>query len=193
MTMQVYTTLKKLKEAGMSTNLGFCCGEDSTIDIVAILKTEGLDYVLQIPHSALQIPHFALCDQDLERRKLLFAVACCQDVWHLLNDSGRQAVRTAHLFAHGEISRAELAVAIDAARYAAWHEATRFKVRVAVHGALLSASKQSFRLLASGAATIAADKNTDGFVDKDIAGNVAWKAAREYQTAAFKTIFSGDY
>jgi len=188
--MQVYTTLKKLKEAGMSTNLSFCCGEDSPIDIVAILKTEGLDYVLQIPYSAL-------CGQGLIRRRRLFAVACCQDVWDLLDDNSRQAVRAAHLYAYGEISEDELEAAIDAARYAAWHEAVRLEVRVAAIRALLVTSKQSFRSLASGAATIVAEKNADGPVAKsingDVAWNTAWKAARDYQTAAFKTIFSGDY
>ena len=188
--MQVYTTLKKLRGAGIVAGLR---PDDAPIDIITILETDGLDAVLQIPH-------YVLCGQGLERRKRLFAVACCQNVWHLLNDTGRQAIRAAHLYAHKEVTLSDLEAAINAARYTAWHEAVRLEVRVAVHGALLFASKQSFRSLASGAATIAAEtaiKNTDGFVDKgingDIAWNAAWKAAREYQTAVFKTIFSGDY
>jgi hypothetical protein len=179
MTMQVYTTPKKLKEVGIPMSLR---PDDAPIDIVAF----GLD-------AALQIPHSALCGRGLKRRKLLFAVACCQNVWHLLDDSDRRTVRAAHLYAHKEISRAEWR--------AVWHEVNKSEVRTTVVGALLvAASKQSIKLLAAGAARVAAEaaiKNADGFVAKAMAGDIAWnaayKAAREYQTAAFKTIFSGDY
>jgi hypothetical protein len=44
-----------------------------------------------------------------ERKRRLFACACCREVWHLLADErGRHALETAEQFADGQASKAEL-------------------------------------------------------------------------------------
>ena len=121
----VYTTLKKLRKAGachdryahLVESLGSTYADDTPIDLCQILDTNGLNDVLWIPRGAVD-------GANIDMRYLLFAVACCQDVLHLMPDQrSRDAVRVAHLFAHGEATEKELAAARAAAWDVAWDAA----------------------------------------------------------------------
>ena len=57
----------------------------------------------------------------IDMRYRLFAVACVQEVLHLMDDPrSRNAVRVAHLYVYGEAADAELSAAGDAAADAVW-------------------------------------------------------------------------
>jgi len=170
--MQVYTTLRRLRQASackyryahLRKNLGKDYGDDTPIDIISILDINGLDDTLWVPISALT-------GENLKRRYRLFAVACCQNVLHLMDDTRSiNAVKVAHLYAHGEASIEELA----AARAAAWDAAVSAALDAAVDAALGSAW--------SAARAAARD-----------AGRAAGRAAARDVRDTFRVIFSADY
>lgn len=119
--MHTWTTLKELRDAGACKDrydhlikaLGKKYGDNTPIDLVTILETNGLTDVLWIPEKAVS-------GDFVQRRYRLFAVACRQHILHLMDDHrSRDAVRVAHLYAYGETTDTEL----DAARAAAWDAA----------------------------------------------------------------------
>jgi hypothetical protein len=57
-----------------------------------------------------------LGDRASERKRRLFAVACCRRIWHLIPDGSRQAVDVAERFADGLASVEELEAACHKAR-----------------------------------------------------------------------------
>ena len=118
--MQVWTTLKKLREAGackdryahLKKSLGKY-GDDKPIDLCTILDTNGLGDVLWIPDSAVE-------GNFVQRRYRLFSVACCQHISHLITDQrSLDAIRISHLYAYDEATGDELDAARDASRAAA--------------------------------------------------------------------------
>jgi hypothetical protein len=89
--------------------LGPKYNNDTMIPLVKILETNGLDDVLWIPEKAVY-------GDFIPRRYRLFAVACCQEVLHLMTDQrSKDAVKAAHLFAYGEIDEKSLKAAWEAA------------------------------------------------------------------------------
>ena len=159
-----YTTLRELRQEGACIDrykhLKKClgkCGDDDPIALVEILEHNGLDDVLWIPRSIVH-------GDNVSKRYRLFAVACCHNILHLMNDQrSRDAVKAAHLFAYGEISNEELDAAWDAAG----------PVAGSVAGSVALAAARS--------------------VAWDAAGPVAWDAARAKQTEQFKIIFGADF
>ena len=172
--MQVSTTLRKLREHNacepryihLRDSLGSSWGDDDEIDIVKILETNGLS-------DALWIPETALCGEFIQRRYRLFAVACCQEVLHLMKDRrSRDAVRVAHLYAYGEATTKELAATWDAALYAS-RDATWASAWDAAWDAARAAARVAARAAAWAAARAAAR-----VADRDAAWDAAWDAAR---------------
>jgi hypothetical protein len=176
--MQVSTTLKKLRKAGacedrykhLKKSLGKGYGDDTPIDLLTILDTNGLEDVLWIPRSAV--------DGDyIERRYRLFAVACCQDVLHLMKDQrSLDAVKAAHLYAYDEID--------DAAGAAAWAAAGM----LGLLSGLLQGMLRGLLRGAAGDAWTAARAAA-----RAAAGAAAWNAVGERQADHFRIIFSEDF
>ena len=179
-----FTTLKKLREAEACTDsykhlkcaLGKNYGDDTPIPLVKILETNGLTDALWVPESAVS-------GDDIATRYRLFAVACCQDILYLMNDPrSREAVKTVHLFAHGEASEDALNAArssADSARSSAWSAA-----RSSAYAAWSAARS------AADSAWSAAGSSADS----------AWSAARNSadsarsaQSAHFKIIFGTEF
>ena len=165
-----FTTLKQLRNFNactdrynhLKTALGENYGDDTPIPLVKILGINGLN-------DALWIPELGVSGDNITMRYRLFAVACCHDILHLMTDPRSvAAVKIAHLFAHGEATKEELAAARDAAGNAA------------------------------DAAWSAADAaDAAGSAAWSAAGNAAWSAARSAaenkQTNHFDVIFGTEF
>jgi hypothetical protein len=140
-----YTTLKKLMKAGACRpryeHLVKSLGKwkhDKPIPLIKILETNGIDDVLWIPESAI-------IGDYMDRRYRLFAVACCQDILHLMSDERSvNAVKIAHLYAYGEATDNELSAARDAALCAA-RDAARDAACDAARDAALGAARDAAR------------------------------------------------
>jgi hypothetical protein len=204
--MQASTTLKKLLKAGacedrykhLKKSLGKGYGDNTPIDLVQILDTNGLYDVLWIPRSAV-------CGDYIERRYRLFAVACCQDVLHLMKDQrSLDAVKAAHLYAYDEIDDAARAAAGDAAwaavGAAAWDSAWDAAWAAAgaaawdaVGAAAEAAAEYYIARAAAGAAAWDAAWAAAGAAAWDAARNAARAAAEERQSDHFRIIFSEDF
>jgi len=178
----IFTTLKKLKNANacsdrfehLKTALGETYKDDTPINLTTILEHNGLDDTLWVPISALSGDH-------LQQRYRLLAVACCQDILHLMKDQRSiDAVKISHLYAHGEANKKELTAARDAA-IDAWDAAWAAARDVAK--AARAVTWDAARDVAWDAAKAA----------RAAARDVAWNAARERQSAHFKVIFSADF
>jgi hypothetical protein len=214
----IYTTFKKLREAEackdryalLKSNLKNRKDNDP-IRLIEILDSNGLNDVLWIPKSALIGP-------DIEKRYRLFAVACCQDILHLIKDQrSRDAVKIAHLFAYGEATKKDLTAAGEAAWVTAWVTAwaTAWAAAREAAGATAgAAARAAARAAAVEAAVEAAGEAA--WEAREAAGEAAWEAreaAREVareaawkaawaaagaaawakQTEHFKVIFSADF
>jgi hypothetical protein len=197
--MQVSTTLKKLRKAGacedrykhLKESLGKGYGDETPVDLVTILDTNGLDDVLWIQRSAV--------DGDyIERRYRLFAVACCQDVLHLMKDQrSLNAVKAAHLYAYDEIDDAARDAAWDAAGAAVWGAVwtAAWAAGGAARAAVGDAARAASWAASWAAARAASEAPTGGAVGD--AARAAWDAARaaaeERQSDNFRIIFSEDF
>ena len=164
--MTPYTTLKRLKEGNacsdrysyLSNHLGSEYGDDTRLSLAKICKINGIQ-------DALWVPMDIVSGENLEQKYRLFAVSCCQDILHLMNPKSREAVKIAHLHAHGEATDNELA----AAWAAAWGDAA--------WDAAWDAARAAARAVAEDAAGAAA-------------GDAAWDAATKRQAEHFSRIFS---
>ena len=172
--MVPYTTLKNLQEANACANrydylvsqLGENYGDDTKISLATICEKNGVDDVLWIPGRIIY-------GDDIETRYRLFAVACCQDILHLMEDQRlRDAVKISHLFAHSEATQGDLKSARDMAGVGAIGAA-----RADARGAAWAAE--------SAAAWAAAWADAMAAASAD-----AWGAARQKQAAHFIRIFS---
>lgn len=170
-----FTTLKQLREAGACTKryaflrkiLGKNYGDNTPVALVKILEINGLDDALWVPESAISGDYILV-------RYRLFAVACCQDILHLMQDNkSRDAVKIAHLYAHGEASHEEL----TAAWTAAWTVWAAYKDAAWAAGNAAGAAAWEAAKSASGAAAWAA----------------TWAAAGNTQTLHFKIIFGTEF
>ena len=188
-----FTTLKQLRNFNactdrynhLKTALGENYGDDTPIPLVKILGINGLN-------DALWIPELGVSGDNITMRYRLFAVACCHDILHLMTDPRSvAAVKIAHLFAHGEATKEELAAARDAAGNAA----------DAAGNAAWSAARSAARSAAGNAADAAwsaADAaDAAGSAAWSAAGNAAWSAARSAaenkQTNHFDVIFGTEF
>lgn len=171
------TTLKKLRKikackdryAHLRKRLGKNYGDTTPISLVTILQHNGLEDVLWIPIDVIKGDH-------LEQRYRLFAVACCQDVLHLTHDKrSADAVRVAHLYAHGEASKQELMVARNAAGDVVWDAAGD-----AEGVAAWDTARNAARAAARSAARVAARE-------------VVWNSAWAKQTEHFRAIFGAEW
>ena len=114
-----YTTFKKLRAAGacrdryrhLRNGMGKAFGDNTPLPLFRICELNGCDDALWVPDSIITA-------DDLPIRQRLFAVACCQDVLHMMKDErSRNAVKVAHLFAHGEATEKELVAAWSASGF----------------------------------------------------------------------------
>ncbi|MFB5622466.1 MAG: hypothetical protein ACE5RH_00555 [Nitrosarchaeum sp.] len=185
--MPVYTTFKKLRKANackeryalLRKNLKGVRDNDK-IDLIDILESNGLNDVLWIPESALS-------GDNISKRYRLFAVACCQDILHLMQDQrSLDAVKIAHLYAYGEVKSTELAAAWAAARDAACD---------AAWDTAWGAARRAARDAAWGAARDAAwGAAWEDAAWEDAAWeDAAWGATRERQKQHFKIIFNANF
>ena len=203
----VYTTLKKLREAGACEDryahlvealeaeyaVGTSYPDNKPIFLTTILDTNGLDDVLWIPERALSGDH-------IERRYRLFAVACCQEILHLMKDQrSRDAVRVAHLFAYGEATKKELAAACDAAWAAAGATAAWSIARDTAAWAIARDTAWATAwAIARDTAWATARATAAWAIARDTAwATAAWAIARDTarkrQSDIFRVVFSADY
>jgi hypothetical protein len=161
----ITTTLKHLREANackdrydhLCTALGGDYGDNTPIDLVKILETNGLDDVLWIPKSAISGDY-------IDRRYRLFAVACCQDISRLMTDQRSiDAVRIAHLYAYGEVDNAARDAAGAAARDAAWDAAGYATWAAARAAAGVAASDAAWAAALAAAGAAAEDRQKEHF------------------------------
>ena len=181
-----YTTLERLREANacekrynhLVSQLGEGFGDDIPITLAKICEINGVD-------DALWIPEYIIKGNDIDMRYRLFAVACCQDILHLMYDQrSRDAVRVVHLYAHGEATQDELDTARAAAREAAW-DTTRDAAWAAESAAVRVAEWD-----AVSAAVRVADWVAVRNAEWDTEWDTEWDATREKQASHFIRIFS---
>ena len=181
-----YTTLERLREANacekrynhLVSQLGEGFGDDIPITLAKICEINGVD-------DALWIPEYIIKGNDIDMRYRLFAVACCQDILHLMYDQrSRDAVRVVHLYAHGEATQDELDTARAAAREAAW-DTTRDAAWAAESAAVRVAEWD-----AVSAAVRVADWVAVRDSAMDVARDADWDDVWHRQAAHFIRIFS---
>ena len=193
-----YTTLRKLREANacndrynyLVSHLGDDYGDDTPITLPKICETNGIEDVLWIPV-------YIIKGDEIDMRYRLFAVACCQDILHLMEDKrSRDAVRVAHLYAHGEATQDELEIARDAARDAARDVARDVEWDTAwdtAWDADCDAASAAVRVAewdAVSAAVRVADWVAVRNAEWDTEWDTEWDATREKQASHFIRIFS---
>jgi len=124
-----------------------------------------------------------------ERKRRLFAVACCHHIWSNMTDRcGRRAVQTSERYADGRATKEELETAFSAADRAQDHG--RVRQWHAFDAARLSAHPET-RGLADGTATAAAMANIWGGSAEE-----AWKKMTDeqaYQCLLLRDIFGNPF
>ena len=120
----------------------------------------------------------ATCRGVLTRKELrLFAVFCCHEIRHLMEDQGKSAIEVVERFAHGNAIRSEL----SATRAAAWKasdEANSIAANEVAREAAKAAAWTASAALAAEAAREAANAETAAWITT---WQAAWGVARSKQ------------
>jgi len=110
--MTVYTTLNEIREhkpcedgwKALLKGLNKSKADNDPLALTTILDINGLNDAV-----------WTLRTVEDEKLVRLFAVACCQDILHLIEDErSLNAVKIAHLYCHGEATKDELEFAYNA-------------------------------------------------------------------------------
>jgi len=146
----------------------------------AMTEQEWLTCMNPVP----MLEYLHLRAQDKERKRRLFAVACCRKVWQIFPDEPcRRAVECAERFADGNASEGELAASREAAAYApisglAVFSAAQAALTVSAREATYSGwdfATAEFAFFAAAYASVDADSdaasNEQALILRDIFGN----------------------